>query len=285
MQEPTASPSPVVRRLGVIDYLIFLAEHAKWLVILPLLATLVVYGLGQTKPKVYVSTALVLLPPDALVTPAQAAAVMRSDAVLERVRATRAATGATGAFAATTGVGKEGMIRLDVEAATSADAEAAAQAVLDAWLKTTAPGERDRVDLQARAARAKADLANVQAALEAVTKALTSGDRSGADGLLRLAALSDTADRMFRVVLEVNRRLDGMTSDVIKQSPTHAVAAPSRAATAAVKAAVASFAFLVAALLVLRRFLELRNDSVHGPKLRRLTQAFGRRKPGEVGSA
>lgn len=288
MQEETSPPAAGIPRLGIFDYLIFLAQHVGLLLIVPLIVAVAMYAYTSSRPKVYTSTALVLLPKDSLFTPAQAAAIMQSQAVFDGVDARRppgvaSADQLQGRVA--TSVSKEGLVRLDVDGDSPESAQAGANAVIQAWLATTIPGDRDREELQARVDRAKADLANVQAALASTTKALGSGERVPADGALRLASLSETADKLFTIVQWSERRLGGLGNEVVKQAPTlPARPVLPRPIPVAIKTAIGAFVVLAAGLLLLCRLQELRRDPVHGRELERLVSTVLRRKPGMGGA-
>jgi len=160
------------------------------------------------------------------------------------------------------------MVRVEVSGPTPHQAQQSAQALLDAWLRSTAPGQVERADLLARRERALTDYKNIQAGIEALTRSLGSRELAPTEGLLRLAALSETADRLFGTIQITSRRLDGISRDVIRQAPSLPVVPrrPPAAAIGAAAAAIALFGLLLILLLqhryrALRSAMDLGNDA------------------------
>ncbi|MGZ5179186.1 MAG: Wzz/FepE/Etk N-terminal domain-containing protein [Ramlibacter sp.] len=280
LDTPLNPPPSYLRRLGLVDYVLALVEHARLLLLLPLLLAAAVFGIAWIAPKDYTSVALLAVPTPEQggMLPAQVASMMRSRTVLDPVLASKVVSAEPDELAERINavVGKEGLVRLEVTAGTPAQAQALASAVLQSWFKSTIPLDRDRIDLQARAERTKANLANVQSAVEALTRSLASGERQASDAKVRLADLSETADKLFVTLQLVNRHLEGLSTEVVRQAPT-LPDKPSwpRPLSVAGKTWIVALVLLSAALLVWRRIDAARTDPDIDAKLSRL---FRRRK-------
>ncbi|MDO8450278.1 MAG: hypothetical protein Q7T10_15885 [Rhodoferax sp.] len=120
-------------------------------------------------------------------------------------------------------VGKDGLLRLDVTANSPLEAQTLANAVIGTWLKSTVPGDQDRADLEKRLAYAKVTLASVSRLLDRLTteglanlnQPLTRGEAGTS-----LVAVGELQARYFAEVLTIPRTLQGLSGDVVKQSPT-----------------------------------------------------------------
>lgn len=268
---------PAERRVGLVDYALAIADHVKLLALLPLLLAAIVFGATWLAPKEYTSVALISIPPNdqgaSGITPPQAATMMKSRPVLDTVVAARIVEGDVMEVAdrIDAAVGKEGMVRLEATGRTPAQAQRLAGVVLQAWTKTTLPGERERVELVARAEQTKANLANVQGAIESLTRALGAGERTVGDSKLRLADLSETADKLFVTLQAVERRLGGLPPDVVRQPPSlpERPTFP-RPVSAAAKTWIASFVLLLLLIVALRRMEAARTDPAIEAKMARL---------------
>lgn len=120
-------------------------------------------------------------------------------------------------------VGKDGLLRFDVNANTALEAQVLANAVIDSWLKSTLPGEQDRADLEQRLIYAKATLASLTRRQERLSaeglsdlrKSLTKGDEGAG-----IVNVSDLQSRYLGEVLSIQRTLLGLSRNVVKQTPT-----------------------------------------------------------------
>lgn len=120
-------------------------------------------------------------------------------------------------------ISKDGLLRLQAIANTPAQAQAIANAVIDSWLKSTVPVGHDREDLEKR-------LAHSQASLESLRSLTPKQTSSGAvrferplirsEHVTSLLALDELQTRYFSELLDIQRSLQGLSRDVIKQPPT-----------------------------------------------------------------
>ena len=241
--------TPQEDEVSLIDLLLVVAQNSKLLVMGPLLAGLIAFGVSYALPQSFVSQAILLLPtatatqPQTPVqamatqpqTPVQAMAVMASpivldpviqslglaqDAPVEKVR-----NGLAEKVKAV--VGKDGLLRLDVTAKTPQEAQTLANAILDAWLKSTVPGEQNRQDLEKRLVIAQNGFKSVTTLVDglaadgvvSLSKPLTRGE--GGTGLV---AVGELQARYFADVLSISRALQGLSRDVVIQAPTLPVA-------------------------------------------------------------
>ncbi len=221
--------------------LIVVAANIKLLVLGPLAAALIVYGICFVVPQRYVSLAIVALPPQPLPTstqtlptqqsPTQAAAMMTSPLVLDPILLSlnpgdgpvveRDRSKLADKIKAT--VGKDLLLRLEVTAPTPVQAQSIAKSVIEGWRKTTVPGASERVDLEKRLDHMKASLAMVTKVLEktadeglaALNKPLTRGEASAG-----LVGLGELQARFLSEVLAIPRALQGISMDVVVQLPT-----------------------------------------------------------------
>jgi hypothetical protein len=179
-------------------------------------------------------------------------------------------------------VSKDGLLRLDVTANDPKDAQELANAVIDAWLKSTVPGPQDRADLEKRLSYASNALASVSALLGnlsvegAVTlgKPLTRGEAGTS-----LVAVGELQARYLNEVLSIPRTLQGLSRDVVKQTPTLPTepVAPKKSLIAVLAALGMGFALL---LFVFTRqaWRNAAQDPKVAPKLALLHAAFGGRQ-------
>ena len=215
---------------SLLDLLLVLAENAKLLLLGPLLAGLLALGVSFTLPQQFVSEAILAVPATPR-PPAQAASLMRSSLVLDPVVAafdlakSRPVNQARQALADTvkSSVGKDGLLRLEVTGPSPAQAQAIANSVIDAWLKTTKPAEQDRKDMETRLAYAKASLGDTSALLMRLSKESASylaQPLSRGEAGTTLASVGELQTRYLNEVLSVTRALQGLSRDVVVQSPT-----------------------------------------------------------------
>lgn len=240
-----AELTPVGERLEArpvwLDRLIVIASNIKLLVLGPLFAGVVAYGICFFVPQRFVSLAIVALPAQPLPSanqtlptpqsPTQAAAMMTSALVLDPILQSlnpgggpvveRERTKLSEKIKAT--VGKDLLLRLEVTASTPEQARSIARAVIDGWRKTSVPGERERVDLEKRLEYMKASLSLVTKLLEkvsddglaALNKPLTRGEASAG-----LVGVGELQARYLAEVLAIPRALQGFSMDVVVQPPT-----------------------------------------------------------------
>jgi capsular polysaccharide biosynthesis protein len=226
--------------VSLLDVLLVIAENLKLLILGPLLVGLVAWGVGFNLPQSFASQAILALPAPAtpqttssasVPTPTQAAALMVSPLVVDPV------VRSLGLYADApveearkklvrqikTTTGKDGLLNLDVTAASPQEAQALANAVIDNWLKSTVPGSQDRADLEKRLANAKASLESVNALLgrlssegaTSLNKPLTRGEAGTS-----IVAIGELQARYLSDVLAIPRALQGLSRDVVIQAPT-----------------------------------------------------------------
>lgn len=232
---------------SLLDQLLVVAENLKILIVVPIVVGLLTFGIGYSMPNTYTSQAIIALPlplpvqmptqmqmqtqsQSPVPTPAQAAAMMGSSLVLDAaVRSLNAAvdrpipvTHAKLSTQVKVVVGKDGLLRLDVNANTPLEAQAVANAVVDAWLKSTLPGPQDRADLEKRLAYAKASLTSVSNLLDRlVLNGATNRDQPGVKGEgTFIVALGELQARYLTEVLNIPRILQGLSRDIVLQPPT-----------------------------------------------------------------
>ena len=296
MQNPTGLSS---RRasLSFFDLLVLLLRHWPLLLLVPVVVGTAAYGASHLLPRSYLSSAIVSLtgarpdrPPRQ--TPLQAASMMVSPLVLDPViqhlglypDLDRDRARALLASRVRATMGKELLVRLEVEGATPEEARRTAEAILEAWLRSLLPSEREKADLQRRLEVAAAGFDSTQKALSqlVVETPLAAGRREAG---LSVAAIGELRDRYLDQMLAIQRELEGMQREVIKQAPTLPTRpVKPRKLVLAASAAVASL-FLLLAVLALRQLLELgRADPQGAEKLHRLRDALSRGRRKEPGA-
>ena len=244
------------KEISLLDLLLVIAANLKLLMLGPIAIGLSALAIAYILPQSFTSQAILSLP--ATPPPTQAAAMMVSPLVLDPVIKSLDLTAGRSAEQARAGllsqikavVGKDGLLRLDVTAASPTGAQNIAKAVIDSWLKSTAPGERDRADLETRLVYAKASLASVSRLLDRLTdgggtllnKPLTLGDAGTG-----LVAAGELKARYLNEVLNIPRALEGVSHDVVVQSPTLPVdpVAPKKGLIAVLTALGSGFALLL----------------------------------------
>lgn len=234
--------NPENDEVSLIDLLLVLAPNWKLLVAAPLLVGLCTLAISFSLPQTYISQSILRLPTvnpnqqnsEALSitpTPAQAAAMMTSPIVLDPViEALDLSQGKVIQDARTeladkikAAVGKDTLLRLDVEGASPAEAQKTADAIIDSWLKSTTPGEQEQADLAARLANAQKSLEGVNRLLERLTsegsttlnQPLTRGE-----AVTSLVAVGELQNLYLRDVLAIPRAIKGFSRDVVLQPPT-----------------------------------------------------------------
>lgn len=224
---------------GVLDILIVIAENIKLLVFGPLVAGLLAMGIGLMLPKHYVSHATLMIRAPGQIqeqvaayipTSTQAAAMMTSPAVLDPVISSLKLFGGepneearkklASQIKAT--AGKDGLLHLEVT--NPEQTQAIANAVIDSWLNTTKPSKEFRADLEKR-------IAFTQKAADAVERLIL--DRlplvgrsggikylAGAEGVPSVDDLNSQRVRFVNQISSMQFLLQGLSRDVVKQSPT-----------------------------------------------------------------
>lgn len=229
------------QEISLLDLLIIAAGEIKLLILGPLVVGLLALGVGYALPQTFISQAILALPTPIsststststpTQTPAQAAAMLVSpivlDPVIESLKLSKgqsiqlARVEVANQIKAT--VGKDGLLRFDVNANTALEAQVLANAVIDSWLKSTLPDEQDRADLEQRLIYAKATLASLTRRQERLSaeglsdlrKSLTKGDEGAG-----IVNVSDLQSRYLGEVLSIQRTLLGLSRNVVKQTPT-----------------------------------------------------------------
>lgn len=234
--------NPENDEVSLIDLLLVLATNWKLLVAAPLLVGLCTLAISFSLPQTYISQSILRLPTvnpnqqnsEALSitpTPAQAAAMMTSPIVLDPVIETLDLSQGKVIQDARTeladkikaAVGKDTLLRLDVEGASPAEAQKTADAIIDSWLKSTTPGEQEQADLAARLANAQKSLEGVNRLLERLTsegsttlnQPLTRGEAGTS-----LVAMGELQNLYLGDVLAIPRAIKGLSRDVVLQPPT-----------------------------------------------------------------
>ena len=282
--------------VSLLDLLVVVAENIKLLVIGPLLAGLVALGVAFVLPQSYVSQAILLVPsPSSPSSPSslnavQSAAVMVSPLVLdplvvqdpklkdkpieearrELAKQIKAAVDK-----------KNDLLRLDVTADQPAAAQALANAVIDTWLKTTLPTGQDREDLEKRLSYASKALDSVTALVEKLSvdgalslgKPLTRGEAGTS-----LVGLGELQTRYLSDVLAIPRALQGLSRDVVKQTPTLPTEPVSnKKALIAIMTTLATGFALLLFVFIRQAWRNAAQDPQAAPKLARLRAALGRK--------
>ncbi len=230
----------------LLDLLVVIAENLKLLVVGPVVMGIFALAITYALPQSFTSEAILALPrpvstlsrqstSDARLVPAadmvQAASMMASPIVLDPViealklsqgRSIQSARAELASRVRAT-VGKEGLLRLEVTASTPMEAQSISNAVIDSWLIGTVPSAQDRADLEVRLANARASLAAVQRLLSALS---TEGTASLGKPLTRgeagtsVVAVGELQARYLDESLVIPRLLQGLSRNVVRQSPT-----------------------------------------------------------------
>ena len=245
------------------DRLILVLEGWRLLLLGPVVAFSVAYGVCHIWQQSYTSYAILAIPlaPVQSVqltqTPVQAAAMMVSPLVLDPILVAfdlsegRTLEKARKKLAekVRSSVGKDNLLRLEVTATSPVLAQKISNALIETWLKTTAPGVRERADLEKRLENSKRALDAVNRLLYVLTqegsatlnKPLTRGEAGNS-----LVAVGELQARYLSEVLTIPRTLQGLTLDVVAQAPTLPVeaSAPRKELIAGMAALVSFFALL-----------------------------------------
>jgi uncharacterized protein involved in exopolysaccharide biosynthesis len=250
-----------VDQVSLLDLLLVLAENAKLLLLGPVIAGVVAFGVAFTLPEKFTSEAILAIPTAVTSggqSAAQAASLMRSPLVLDPVIAAfdlaqgQSVSRARQAFAENvkTIVGKDGLLRLEVTDPSPTQAQTLANAVIDTWVKTTKPAEQDRKDLETRLSYAKRSLESTSGLLARLTKesaGYLAQPLSRGEAGTTLASVGELQVRYLNEVLSVTRTLQGMSRDVVVQTPIMPTerTAPKKSRIAILTALAAGFVLLL----------------------------------------
>ena len=212
--------------ISLLDLLVVVAENLKLLILWPFAAGLLALGIAFTLPQSYVSQAILAVP-----TPTQAAAIMVSAIVLDRVVESLKlskgqpiqVTSKTLANEIKATVGKDGLLRLDVSAPSAIQAQAIANAVIDSWLISTVPGEDDRADLEKQLSYAKLGFDSTTRFVEHFTpkdSASLNNPLLLDQGAATIVAVGELQARYLSEMLSTSRSLKGLSRNVVTQQPT-----------------------------------------------------------------
>ena len=226
--------------IGMLDVLLVVAQNLKLLILGPIVVGLIVLGITYQLPPKFVSEAVLVLPvpaptliPPATptlfppVTPTQAATIMASPAVLDLVtNAQDIKKGESNHMSRSALAGqvnvtvvKDGLLRLEVTAATATEAQAFANAVIDAWLNTTLPTESERRELEKHLTYAENGLKAITTLLNTLTT--EGGTRNNKSEIgASLIQVGELQTRYLADVTSASRAMQGLTRDVVKQAPT-----------------------------------------------------------------
>ena len=272
--------------ISLLDLLIVVAENLKLLILGPFAAGLLALGIAFALPHSYVSQAILTLPTPTP-TPTQAATMMVSPIVLDRVAESLKlskeqpiqVTRKTLANEIKATVGKDGLVHLDGSAPSAIQAQAIANAVIDSWLISTVPSEDDRADLEKRLSYAKLGFDSTTRFVEHFTPK----DSASLNNPLLLDQGSPAAimavelqARYLSEVLSTSRSLKGLSRDIITQPPTLPTnhVSPKKGLFATLSALAAGFALLLW-VFMRQAWRNAVLDPQAAPKLARLRAALG----------
>lgn len=273
--------------VSLLDLLVVVAENIKLLILGPLLVGALVLGVGWFLPSQFTSVAIVTLPvgvPMAagvqssafnlpllqMPTPAQAATLMLSPVVLDSAADSLKLSGSSSALVflnqVKATVGKDQLLRLEATADTPVAAQMLVKAVLAAWLQSTLPGPQERSALDTR-------LAYAQKTLDAVTQMLTQAASGGGANMM---VASELQARYLTEVVTINRALQGLTPEVITQTPTLPTEpAPSKKKLAALLALIGTGFVLLVFVFMRQAWNGARFDPESAQKQARVRAALG----------
>jgi Chain length determinant protein len=248
--------------ISLLDMLVLIAENLKLLIVGPIIAGLLALGIAFVLPQSFTSQVILALPASTpqvpIPTPTQTALMMVSPMVLDPVlQSLNLAEGRSIQQARTDlanrikiTAGTDGLLRMEVAASTPVQAQGIANAIIDTWLKSTIPGEQDRVYLEKQLVFAKTSLDSTTRLFDRLSaERLTNLNKSSARGEAgtALVGLSELQAHHFDEVLRIQRMLQGLSRDIVKQSPTLPIdpVAPNKSRIAVVVALIAGFALLL----------------------------------------
>ena len=267
---------------SLLDLLVVVAENLKLLILGPFAAGLLALGIAFTLPQSYVSQAILALP-----TPTQAAAMMVSPIVLDRVVESLklskeqpiqvARTTLANKIKAT--VGKDGLLRLDVSDPSAIQAQAIANAVIDSWLISTVPSEDDRADLEKRLSYAKLAFDSTTRFLQHFTPKDSPSLNNPLlldQGVANIVAVGELQARYLSEVLSTSRSLKGLSRDIVTLPPTLPTehVSPKKGLFATLSALAVGFALLLW-VFMRQAWRNAVLDPQAAPKLARLRAALG----------
>ena len=268
---------------GLLDLLITVIQHARLLVIVPLLVGIASFAVAYLRPPIYVSEAILAMPE---AESKQAALMMVTplviDGVIDKLNLAhnkpleQARDDLVGQIRLK--VTRDGLLRLEVGASTPAQAQSLAKAVIEAWRATTMPGELAKQELEARLPYVQKmlrslDLLIARLSSEApvrVDGAVAPGDRG-----LTLALLGELQARYFAESYAIPRRLQGVSPAVVRQPPSLAsTPKPAGKTSLAILFAVTTFVLLVIGVLVKHYVVRYARDARNAADLTRLRAAL-----------
>ena len=267
---------------SLLDLLVVVAENLKLLILGPFAAGLLALGIAFTLPQSYVSQAILALP-----TPTQAAAMMVSPIVLDRVVESLklskeqpiqvARTTLANKIKAT--VGKDGLLRLDVSDPSAIQAQAIASAVIDSWFISTVPSEDDRADLEKRLSYAKLAFDSTTRFLQHFTPKDSPSLNNPLlldQGVANIVAVGELQARYLSEVLSTSRSLKGLSRDIVTLPPTLPTehVSPKKGLFATLSALAVGFALLLW-VFMRQAWRNAVLDPQAAPKLARLRAALG----------
>lgn len=275
---------------SLLDLLLVVAVNIKLLIFGPIAIGVLALASSFALPQSFVSQAILTLPTPGP-SPVQAAAFMVSPIVLDSVIASLNLSGRGPIDVARmelasqikTTVGKDGLLRIDVTANTPLQAQTVANSVINTWLKSTVPGEQDRADLEKRLEYVKVTLESLNRLLERLgnegstnlNKPLTRGEAGTS-----IVALGELQARYFAEALTIPRLLQGLSRDVVKQSPTlPAKPLGPKKSLIAVLAALGAGLLLLVWVFIRRAWKNASKDPLVAEKQALLLVALGSKRP------
>lgn len=248
--------------IGLLDLLIIVSENIRLLMLASLGAGLIAWGITSAMPQSYVSRAILVLPASAQALEGVATAMVSPLVLDPLIDSSKLSDGDSIEVARQKlagqikpSIGKDGLLRLDVTAATPVQAQLLANAVIDGWLKSAALSEQARTDLLRQLSYAKDELDSTRRLLSSLLHSLAGQKGDGlrktlmrSDAAATLAALGELEARYSKEVQEITRSL--LSRDVVKQPPTLPVesVSPRRGLISALSALIAGMAMVLYAL-------------------------------------
>lgn len=268
---------------GLLDLLIAVVRHTRLLVIVPLLAGIAGFTMAYLKPPTYTSEAILAM---AEATSKQAALMMVTplviDSVIDKLNLARdmpmeqARDRLIGQIRAK--VARDGLLRLEVGAASPAQAQLLAKSLIEAWRATTVPGEQEQQELLARLSYVQKMLKSIDLLMARLTTespvyfdgAVTRGDRG-----LTLVSLGELQAKYFAESHAIPRTLQGVSTDVVRQQPSLPTRpAPAGKSSFAILLALSTFLLLLIGVLMKHLLDRYVVDARNAVKLARLRSAL-----------
>ncbi|WP_205853042.1 hypothetical protein [Polaromonas sp. AER18D-145] len=229
----------------MLDLLMVAAGNLKLLVLGPIIAGLLAWGVASSMPKTFISYAtialpdrdLLVMPPTAFAvvstpTPQRVAVMIRSPRVLDLALISLTPLNGPALEAQRVALASklqveaagDGTIRLSVSAESAEQAQKTAKAIVDAWLTTTVPRKRDRADLESRLLEVRSSLRALRLLISHINSTREFGDSSPRldveERSALISSLNELQARRRDDITIIERALDGLDSDVVLQAPT-----------------------------------------------------------------